>query len=343
MGTLRTEAEYWQDPEDPQTSIRQLFNEHNDSVTTYRNDHPTGSFLVHNGTIVSDRFVRTDENGHLLSIDSFRVSTNSREESYFGNFKGSLRVRWKYYPTGIPSEVIYRDSGNWTTGYTQWGPTGIIRQRMNDGTIYQYSETGVLTWQQQRSGYERLIFYYDNGVIRSSSIDTLVKNQVVRYECDYSSRGILLKESWLKNKKPCETWREYSPEGVLIRTIKHPPLEEMPEQLSVEGPAFKEIYTYVEQMAEYPGGIGQLRARFEPALQAIFCDAKMALSGKYLVRFSVRQDGSVDFIGVEGQNAEAIKDPIAALVQSFPKWNPAKRNGRAIKVVEALSVEVKPM
>lgn len=94
----------------------------------------------------------------------------------------------------------------------------------------------------------------------------------------------------------------------------------------------EEIFTIVEQMPEFPGGIEALFAYLGNTLKypAMAKDAK--IQGKVYVTFVVDRDGSIANVKVlrgigGGCDEEAIK-----VVKGMPKWEPGRQRSKAVRV-----------
>lgn len=100
-----------------------------------------------------------------------------------------------------------------------------------------------------------------------------------------------------------------------------------------------EIYTVVEEMPEYPGGMMEM-AKFiqiNTILPISFKDK--SIGGKVFLKFVVNEDGTVSNVEVIKSSAIAEIDNIALLaVQKMPKWKPGYQNGKAVKVYFNLPV-----
>jgi periplasmic protein TonB len=104
----------------------------------------------------------------------------------------------------------------------------------------------------------------------------------------------------------------------------------------VEGPgepAAPEIFTIVEEQAEFPGGIPAMMKYIQKNVQYPAMAREAGISGKCFLKFVVNETGDISNVeilkGVPGCpdcDKEAIR-----VVKSMPKWKPAKMTGRAVK------------
>jgi protein TonB len=121
-----------------------------------------------------------------------------------------------------------------------------------------------------------------------------------------------------------------------------PPTEE------VKGPteaAAPEIFTIVEEQAEFPGGLGELgkfiKSKIEPNYPQMAKEA--GIGGKCFLKFIVNEDGSITNVEIlKGVPGCSDCDKLAVnTVKSMPKWKAAKMTGRAVKCYFNLPINFK--
>lgn|SRR5690606_5963766 len=100
-----------------------------------------------------------------------------------------------------------------------------------------------------------------------------------------------------------------------------------------------QVYTAVEVMPEYPGGINEFRKYIYNKFRAP--DVSRDLKGQVIVNFIVEPDGSLSNIKVLRDNVgygaaeEAIR-----VVKTSKKWNPGIQNGRNVRVSFTLPIQI---
>ncbi|WP_300664950.1 hypothetical protein [Fluviicola sp.] len=315
-----------------------------DSIVLSRQDQIIGTFLASGTRIYSPRFVMKDGNGTTLWIDSFRVKEQFHLQTYLANYRASLASHWTFYSTGILSGVNYKDLYDEDSLSLQWSESGILRLKKQKNREYHYSETGFLQSVSSTNGAEYKAVYYNNGIIQRLSCDTIIKNQIVQYIADYSVKGVLLKESWLKGGEPCETWREYDQTGKLIKTVRHTPLVEFSsviDYVAVPLEAPPVFLTYVEELADYPGGQAVLFRKLETDFIRVFYTGRTPLEGPYTIRFEVNEDGMIKFLDITGLHAENIQSSVKTIMEKLPRWQPGKSNGKRVKQITLLTLDFK--
>lgn len=105
-------------------------------------------------------------------------------------------------------------------------------------------------------------------------------------------------------------------------------LEELPEEMFEE----EEIFTIVEKMPEFPGGVDALFSYLGSNIDypAMARDAR--IQGKVYITFVVDSNGGITGVKVlrgigGGCDEEAIR-----VVKGMPKWAPGRQRGKAVRV-----------
>lgn len=105
-------------------------------------------------------------------------------------------------------------------------------------------------------------------------------------------------------------------------------------------PAAPEIFTIVEEQAEFPGGISAMQKYLGSNIQYPPMARDAGISGKCFLKFIVSETGDISNVevlkGVSGCpdcDREAVR-----VVKSMPKWKPAKMTGRSVKCYFTLPV-----
>jgi protein TonB len=108
-------------------------------------------------------------------------------------------------------------------------------------------------------------------------------------------------------------------------------------------PAAPEIFTIVEEQAEFPGGIAAMQKYIASNIQYPSMARDAGIGGKCFLKFVVNENGEISNVeilkGVPGCpdcDKEAVR-----VVRSMPKWKPAKMTGRSVKCYFNLPVSFK--
>ncbi len=89
-----------------------------------------------------------------------------------------------------------------------------------------------------------------------------------------------------------------------------------------------QIYTEVEQSAEFPGGINKFRAKVISNFDTDVMDGE---SGKAEITFVVERDGSITDVKATGSNSAMNAEAIRTVKSIKDKWAPAKVNGQTVR------------
>jgi len=103
--------------------------------------------------------------------------------------------------------------------------------------------------------------------------------------------------------------------------------EEAPEEEDVD-----QVFTIVEQQAEYKGGMKKFLEYVGKKMKYPNVARRIGVEGKVFVQFVVERDGSItDVLVIRGIGAGCDEEAIKVISES-PKWNPGKQRGRAVRV-----------
>lgn len=104
-------------------------------------------------------------------------------------------------------------------------------------------------------------------------------------------------------------------------------------------PGAVSVFTFVEQMPEFPGGEGEMLKYLKENLKYPEEALDEEREGKVYIKFVVDENGdiknatSVRPIGY-GMDEEAVR-----VVESMPQWKPGKQSGKAVKVYFQLPIK----
>lgn len=95
-----------------------------------------------------------------------------------------------------------------------------------------------------------------------------------------------------------------------------------------------EIFTVVEEMPEFPGGVTEMMKYIQKNIQYPAMAREAGISGKCYLKFVVNGDGVISDVtilkavaGCPDCDKEAMR-----VIKSMPKWKPGKQNGRTVPV-----------
>ena len=91
-----------------------------------------------------------------------------------------------------------------------------------------------------------------------------------------------------------------------------------------------EIYSEVEQLAEFPGGINKFRSSVSNNFDTGVMDGDEGVV-KTTITFVVERDGSITDVKADGPNKGFNAEAIRTVKSVKNKWSPAKINGQAVR------------
>lgn len=91
-----------------------------------------------------------------------------------------------------------------------------------------------------------------------------------------------------------------------------------------------QVYTEVEQTAEFPGGINSFRNKVQGGFDTSVMDGDEG-TVKTEVTFIVERDGSITDVKANGSNRTFNDEAVRTVKSIRNKWTPAKINGKAVR------------
>lgn len=101
------------------------------------------------------------------------------------------------------------------------------------------------------------------------------------------------------------------------------------------------IYATVEQMPEYPGGLGALMTFIARNLRYPTLCEENKIQGRVVLKFVVEKDGSIGDITTVSSPHALLEKEAKRIVGMMPKWKPGRQKGRPVRVYYSLPVTFK--
>jgi len=106
----------------------------------------------------------------------------------------------------------------------------------------------------------------------------------------------------------------------------------------VEAAPAPQVFEFVEQMPEFPGGMEKLNRYLSEKIRYPD-EARMAnVQGRVIVRFVVNENGEISDVKVQRGIGGGCDEEAVRVVKNMPKWKPGKQNGRAVPVYFTLPI-----
>lgn len=103
-------------------------------------------------------------------------------------------------------------------------------------------------------------------------------------------------------------------------------------------PPEDKIFTSVEQLPEFPGGMAALQKYLANNIRYPQVAREEGIQGKVYLQFVVDKDGSVTNINIQRDIGGGCGKEAVRVVSGMPKWRAGKQNGQAVKVYYTLPV-----
>ena len=203
----------------------------------------------------------------------------------------------------------------------------LLRKRVKENHEF-IADNSVIRLYPDRLAYSKLI------VDRSS----IIKTNILTHNFSYS----LLKRRLFMIRKP-KTPYLFSLKLIwvamaltLVVFACSSPAMEPDSKVNSEKSA--EVFTVVEQMPEYPGGMEALSTYLSENIKYPQSAKDAETEGKSFIRFVIDEDGSVTDVKVQrGFNDDCDAEALR-VVSQMPNWVPGKQRGKSVKVEYTLPI-----
>ena len=108
-------------------------------------------------------------------------------------------------------------------------------------------------------------------------------------------------------------------------------------------PVAEEIFTFVEEYPEFPGGDKALREYILNNIKYPEVARTSGITGTVYVQFVVEKDGSISDVKVVRGIGGGCDEEAVRVVKSMPRWKPGKQRGQPVRVYFTLPIEFKLM
>lgn len=102
-----------------------------------------------------------------------------------------------------------------------------------------------------------------------------------------------------------------------------------------------EVFTIVEEMPEFPGGMNKLGEYLAKSIKYPQMAREAGIQGRVFITFVIEKDGSVTNVQVLRPLGGGCDEEAVRVVKSMPKWKPGKQRGKAVRVSYNLPVNFK--
>jgi protein TonB len=103
----------------------------------------------------------------------------------------------------------------------------------------------------------------------------------------------------------------------------------------------KDVYTVVEEMPEYPGGVAALRNFLAQTVKYPEEAIKNGIQGKVYVNFVVEKDGTVGAVKIARGVSPELDAEALRVVKLLTNWKPGKQKGEDVRVSYTVPIQFK--
>ena len=118
----------------------------------------------------------------------------------------------------------------------------------------------------------------------------------------------------------------------------YPDEEDEMLEITKLGQETDEIFTIVEEMPEYPGGVAKLQEYLVENIKYPKTALEEGIQGRVFISFVVEKDGSVSNATVLRALGGGCDEEALRVVKGMPKWEPGKQSGKTVRVSYILPI-----
>ena len=119
-------------------------------------------------------------------------------------------------------------------------------------------------------------------------------------------------------------------EVTLVRDASYQP--EIEEEVSNNGPDENGVYSMVEDMPEFPGGMQGLVTYMGKNLEYPKNARENNIQGRVMVSFVVNEDGHLSDFSIAKSANDELDNEALKMAKSMPNWKPGSKDGKPVKV-----------
>ena len=106
-----------------------------------------------------------------------------------------------------------------------------------------------------------------------------------------------------------------------------------------EEEAAQQIFTVVEEMPEFPGGMNELLKYLAKSIKYPVIAQENGISGRVVLSFVIEKDGTLTNIEVLQAPDRSLSEEAVRVLETSPKWEPGMQSNKAVRVKYTLPVD----
>lgn len=115
--------------------------------------------------------------------------------------------------------------------------------------------------------------------------------------------------------------------------------EYVPPEEEEEDIGEAEIFTVVESMPEFPGGMGELMKYLGTSIKYPPLAKESGIQGRVFINFVVEPNGEISNVKILRGIGGGCDEEAVRVVENMPRWKPGKQRGKAVRVSYNLPVK----
>ena len=229
--------------------------------------------------------------------------------------------------------LCQRDQARRFRLYTTDSQGALLKEFDINGTLRIESRLGKMPPSEMKDGLTKE-FIASGEKVRETFYSQGMKHGTVK---EFYPEGNISFEGVFENDKPMNMHSWYYPDGVLRRK------EEFVNGKMSKGYCFTPdgkdtLYYPAEQMAVFPGDLHKYlmtHIKYPKACR------KKGIEGKVLLRFIIEKDGSIQACKVIRSIDPMLDEEAVRVVMEMPQWEPARQEGKPVRIEYNLPVNFK--
>lgn len=189
--------------------------------------------------------------------------------------------------------------------------------------VYQKKDKGFLVFDKFLNGKNQMI------AEASSVKPDLVSNG---YSVYFNENGSKDKRGYCKDDERVGIWTSYfdnEKDSSVYEYLSNQPVRYIRKSVLQKA----EIFTVVEYMPEYPGGVNEMFKFIQSTVHYPINAQEKSLGGKVFLKFVVDSTGKIAEVNViKSTGVEELDQEAVRVVRAMPKWKPGSQNGRNVNV-----------
>lgn len=308
-----------------------------DGKWTYKNKTAGGGVVFSDFSVIVN-YVDGRMEGTLTNKGTTFQMKNNRITGQVRKVKKTQNEDWTM--SGQFDEDGFPD-GTWTKNYKSYGNLYVDIEKYVHGILVAKQTKNESTGEITRYEFENVdpqeyLAQYKQGK-DSTIVGNLICQEKIYFkqgENNYShlEDGLMPEVFGVEIRTIVEKIKEERGFGSEQETYNGVPFKEIVVVGKNEAPNEGKVFDLVEQMPQFPGGKEKLNEYLSTHVQYPKEAMEKGIQGCITVAFVVNRDGSISDPKVVRSIDSALDKEALRVINSMPRWNPGKQNGKNVRV-----------